>query len=111
MFENAKYDGLYERIRFMENGPERLHIIHEMRGIVETLNRYRAEAGRDDRPFHVVAALNDAVDVDGYRRAQDAGVTHVMTMPWIFYGGPTEALDQKRDGIRRFGDEIVAKLA
>ena len=55
--------------------------------------------------------MKDAFDLDGYRRAADVGVTHLQTMPWIFYPGGGASLESKCDGIRRFGDEIVAKLA
>jgi hypothetical protein len=48
--------------------------------------------------------------VDGYRRLEEIGVTHVQTMPWLFYGGPTEALDKKLEGLRRFADDENSKL-
>jgi hypothetical protein len=31
-------------------------------------------------------------------------------MPWVFYGGPTEDLARRIDGIRRFGDEVLSQL-
>jgi hypothetical protein len=31
-------------------------------------------------------------------------------LPWAFYSGATATLGQKRDGLRRFADEIVSKL-
>ena len=71
----------------------------------------RADSERAGRPFAVCAAVKDAFDLDGYRRAADAGVTHLQTMPWLFYPGGGATLESKCDGIRRFGEEIVAKLA
>ena len=59
----------------------------------------------------MIAALNDAFDLDGYRRAEEAGVTHVMTQPWIFHGGPDATLEQKRDALRRFADDFVGPLS
>jgi len=88
-----------------------LHTTEELRGIVARLRRARADSERAGRPFAVCAAVKDAFDLDGYRRAADAGVTHLQTMPWVFYPGASESLEGKCDGIRRFGDEIVAKLA
>jgi hypothetical protein len=32
-------------------------------------------------------------------------------MPWVFYHGITDEVDKKVDGIRRFGDEVIAKMA
>jgi probable F420-dependent oxidoreductase len=88
-----------------------LHPLAELRELVARLHRFRGEYGRGADPCHVFGAATDAFGLDGYRRLADAGVTHVLTLPWVFYGGNTESLDRKRDGIRRFGDEIIAKLA
>lgn len=87
-----------------------LHTIDEIREIRARIEGHREEAGRADRPFHVLAALRDAFDLDGYRRARDAGVTHVMTQPWIFHGGPDASLARKCEGLRRFADDFVEKL-
>jgi probable F420-dependent oxidoreductase len=80
------------------------------RAIAE-IRRLRAELGRDDTPFDSYVALTDAFDADAYRRAADAGVTHVLTAPWLVYGGSPRSLADKRDGLRRFADEVIAKLA
>ena len=56
----------------------------------------------------MVGSLDDAVDVDGYRRAEDVGVTDLLTMPWVFYSGFTEDLQQKIDGIHRFAEDILS---
>ena len=88
-----------------------LHSLDELRALVAKLHRLRAECGRAAEPCHVFGAATDAFGLDGYRRLEEAGVTHVLTLPWVFYGGNTDSLDQKRDGMRRFGDDIIAKLA
>ena len=87
-----------------------LHTTEELRSICARLHALRREYGREDRPFHVVGAAIDAAGPDGYRRLRDAGVTHVLTMPWVFYGGMTESLEKKCDGIRRFGEEVISRL-
>jgi probable F420-dependent oxidoreductase len=87
-----------------------LHTLEELRGIAAKLAGYRAESERAGRPFSIAAAVKDAFTLDGYRRAAEVGVTHLQTMPWIFYAGGKDTLEAKCDGIRRFGDEIVAKL-
>jgi probable F420-dependent oxidoreductase len=87
-----------------------LHTLEEVRGIAAKLAALRAGSERAGRPFAVAAALKDAFTLDGYRRAADAGVTHLQTMPWLFYAGPEADLEAKCDGIRRFGEEIVARL-
>ncbi len=88
-----------------------LHTTEELRAIRARLDGLRREYGRGDRPFHLVGAAVDAAGLDGYRRLRDAGVTHALTMPWVFYGGPTDCLEAKCDGIRRFGEEVIAPLA
>ena len=79
----------------------------ELGEIAATLQRYRAELGRADEPFAVVGSAKDAVDLAGYRRLADAGVTHLVTWPWVFYSGFTDDLGARRDGIARFAEEII----
>jgi probable F420-dependent oxidoreductase len=87
-----------------------LHTIEELRGIVATLARHRADSERAHHPFAVAAAVKDAFTLDGYRRAAEAGATHLQTMPWLFYPGAGDSLQGKCDGIRRFGDEVLEPL-
>lgn len=86
-----------------------LHTIDELAEIRRQLDRYRAEYGRSDQPFSMYASIKDAWDLDGYRRAADVGVTHLVTMPWYFYAGADADLAGKLDGIERFADDIIAK--
>jgi len=74
------------------------------------IRRYRAEYGRADAPLAAVVPLNDVFDPDGYRRAEEVGVTHVLTAPWVRYGGTHRSLADKRDGLRRFADDVIAKM-
>ena len=82
----------------------------EARDAIATLRRYRAEYGRGSEPLTAVVALTDAIDPDGFRRAEDVGVTHALTTPWMFYGGSHRSLADKRDGLRRFADDVIAKM-
>jgi len=87
-----------------------IHSTEELRDLCSTLKGYRKEYGRDDRPFEIFAAANDAFDVDGYRRLEAAGVTHLLTMPWVLYGSTGGSLTEKTDALKRFGDEIIATM-
>lgn len=87
-----------------------MHTTEELRTLVNDMQAMRADSPRAHVPLTVIAAVMDAFDLDGYRRAEDAGVTHIQTMPWIFYGGQLDDLQSKIDGIQRFGDEIIARL-
>jgi probable F420-dependent oxidoreductase len=75
------------------------------------IDAYRSDFGTSDRDFSMIVSLDDAFDVDGYRRAAEGGVTDILTMPWVFYAGFTDDLQLKIDGIRRFADDILTKLS
>lgn len=77
---------------------------------VAQIHEYRREYGRDHLPFEVMASPSDAYDVAGFKHLEDHGVTHLLTMPWAFYHGENPTLEQKKDGIKRFADEVIAKL-
>lgn len=70
----------------------------------------RDRLGRGDVDFSMIASLDDAVTVDDHRRAEEAGVTDLLTMPWVFYGGFDQPLQGKIDGLHRFADDILARL-
>ncbi len=87
-----------------------LHRVDELRELIARLHALRREAGREAARFDVVGSASDALDLDGYRRMQEAGVTHLMSMPWLLYGGSTRSLADKCAGLRRFADEVIGKL-
>jgi probable F420-dependent oxidoreductase len=87
-----------------------LHSFDELRRIVAKLRAYRADGPRAGRPLQVIAACTDATGVDGCRRLEDVGVTHLQTMPWLFYGGHTDSLEGKRAGIERFAEDVIARM-
>ncbi len=76
---------------------------------IAKIQAHRRELGRQDLPFDVVGAPKDAFDVDGFRRMEDVGVTHLWTIPWLYYG-EAATLEAKQDAIKRFADEVIAKL-
>jgi len=78
---------------------------------VQKIQQYRKEYGRDHLPFEVMASASDAYDLDGYKKLEDNGITHVLTMPWPFYHGETEELEKKIDGTKRFADDVLAKMS
>lgn len=87
-----------------------LHSFSEIQDFVARLRRFRAEYGRSAEPFDVCVSCSDIFDVDGYRRLEDAGVGSIVTVPWIFYGGDPTVLEDKRRGLARFGDDVLAKM-
>ena len=75
---------------------------------IDRIKAWRAEYGRDHLPFDVMATPSDAWNVEGYTRLADAGVTHILTMPWPFYHGETDDLDKKIDSMKRYADDIIS---
>lgn len=86
-----------------------LHTIEELAAIRAQIERYREEYDRTHVPFSVFGSAKDAWDLDGYRRVHEAGVTHLVTMPWYFYAGADADLTGKVDGIKRFADDVIAR--
>jgi probable F420-dependent oxidoreductase len=86
-----------------------LHTIEELARIRQQIERYREEYGRAHLPFSLYGAASDAWDLDGYRRVHEAGVTHLLTMPWYFYAGPDADLAGKVEAIERFAEDVIAK--
>lgn len=73
---------------------------------VARIGELRAEndLGMDD--FTVITPLTDAFLPQHFERAAAAGISAVLTMPWMFYTGPQASLEQKIDGMRRFQQDL-----
>jgi hypothetical protein len=66
----------------------------------------RAEEGLSMDDFTVLTPLTDAFLPEHYARAEAAGITGIITMPWMFYAGPHATLAEKIDGMKRFRKDI-----
>jgi dissimilatory sulfite reductase (desulfoviridin) alpha/beta subunit len=78
---------------------------------MKQLDELLAERGRIGDPFEIQAVCIDRFGLDGYREQRDAGITDAITVPWLFYGvGFDGELQAKKDGIRRFADEIINRM-
>ena len=73
---------------------------------VQRIRELRAEKGLGMDDFPVITPLNDAFLPEHYQRAQDGGISAVLTMPWMFYSGPNGSLAEKIDGMRRFRADL-----
>ena len=88
-----------------------LQTTDEIGRCIEAVRAERRALGRESEPLDVMASASDAFTLDGYRRLADLGVTHVLTLPWVFTHGDTKDLGEKRDGLRRFAEDVIAPLA
>lgn len=73
--------------------------------VIARLRELRAEYGKADEPYEIQTVCIDRFGKDGYAELEDAGVTDIITVPWIFDGigfdGPLEA---KQDSLRKFAE-------
>ncbi len=83
----------------------------QTRAFIKRLGELRSEYGRTERPFEIQIAPIDVFDADGYRRLFDAGVTDIITQPWLLYGaGVIATTEEKANGIRRFAEDVFPKV-
>jgi probable F420-dependent oxidoreductase len=71
------------------------------------LRELRAENGLSMDDFTILTPLVDAVSVADYERAEAGGITHVLTMPWMFYSGPDATLAEKIDDMKKFRRDLA----
>jgi probable F420-dependent oxidoreductase len=87
-----------------------LHTTDELREIAAKLSAYRRDSPLAGEPMEICAAISDANTLDDYRRLDEIGVSYLITVPWMMYAGAASSLEAKCDAIRRFGDEVVARM-
>ncbi|SES24111.1 probable F420-dependent oxidoreductase, Rv2161c family [Lentzea xinjiangensis] len=79
---------------------------------LKTVIAQLTDLGAFERPFEVQAVCIDRSGLDGYRQLDEIGVTDVIVVPWLFYGvGFDGSLEAKKDGLRRFADEVIGEFA
>ncbi|HEY3708952.1 MAG TPA: LLM class F420-dependent oxidoreductase [Amycolatopsis sp.] len=85
--------------------------LDDLRTTIARLKELLAERGRENDPFEYQAVCIDRFGLDGYREQAEAGVTDIITMPWVFEGVGFEAeVGPKLDAIRKFGADVIAKF-
>ena len=85
----------------------------DLPGLLARLAGLRRAEGTAGRPFEVHVISMDAYTVDGVRRLEDQGVTDaIVGFRWPYQVGPdTEPLAGKLGKLRRFADDVIAKVA
>jgi probable F420-dependent oxidoreductase len=85
----------------------------DLPGLLARLAELRRAEGTAGRPFEVHVISMDAYTVDGVRRLEDQGVTDaIVGFRWPYQVGPdTEPLAGKLGKLRRFADDVIAKVA
>jgi len=70
----------------------------------------RREYGRDTRPFEIHVISLDAYTLDGIKRLEDRGVTDAIVGFRNAYEADDLPLQQKIDALRRYADDVIARL-
>jgi probable F420-dependent oxidoreductase len=82
--------------------------------LLARLAEFRGERGERQSPggFEIHVISMDAYSVDGVRRLEELGVTDVIIgFRWPYATGPdTEPLGQKIDHLRKYADDVIAKM-
>lgn len=74
---------------------------------VRRLRELRAESGLSMDDFAILTPLTDALGIADYERAAAGGITHILTMPWMYYSGPDATLSAKIDDMRKFRKDLA----
>lgn len=81
----------------------------DAKAILETIGRYRREAGRDQLPFDAIVPFLEPPTSDQRAHLIEFGMTGTVSYPFPYTIGPDATLGEKLDYLRRYGDEVIAK--
>jgi alkanesulfonate monooxygenase SsuD/methylene tetrahydromethanopterin reductase-like flavin-dependent oxidoreductase (luciferase family) len=84
----------------------------QLMGMLRKIEEYRAEAGTSGAPFRIFATAMGKIDVDVVKRHQDLGVTDMPVAFRNLYAveEDRQPLAEKIDDLKRFADDVIAKL-
>ena len=84
----------------------------DLPGLLDRLAILRKEHGTEDNPFEIHVISLDAYTPDGVHRLEELGVTDVIVgFRWPYaVEQDTEPLQTKIDNLRRFADDVIAKV-
>lgn len=84
--------------------------VDTLKSLIDQLNTFRAEFGTLERKDYEIHGIDfSARTLDDFRRLRDIGVTHAGTVPWNAQVA-AEDLPAQLDAVRRFGEEVIARM-
>lgn len=83
------------------------YTVENLLGRVETLRRYRDEAGRHDDPFDMIVSVWAGPGDELHDQLGAVGVTGLVVIPWLSSGQDPALLENKLAGIHRFGERYL----
>jgi len=84
----------------------------DLPGLLTRLSELRHDHGTESKPFEIHVISLDAYTPDGVARLEEVGVTDaIVGFRWPYdTAQDTEALQTKIDNLRRFSDDVIAKV-
>ena len=82
----------------------------DLDALLNKLQAYRREYGRENLPFDIHVISLDAYTPDGVKRLEDLGVTDAIVGFRNAYAPDEHTLQQKIDALRGFADSVIAKV-
>lgn len=84
--------------------------LETLKSLIDQINALRVQHGTAARKdFEIHAFDMNAGTVDDFKRVRDIGVTDICACAWNVYQSNMPA-KEKLDGIRRFADDIIARM-
>ncbi|MCH2186050.1 LLM class flavin-dependent oxidoreductase, partial [Myxococcota bacterium] len=84
-----------------------IQTLQEVREISDHIHALRRGTAREAEPLGLCVAARDCVQLEAYQEAAAMGVTELVTVPWLFYGSEKQSLQEKCEGIQRFGRDVL----
>ncbi|MFB0977440.1 MAG: LLM class flavin-dependent oxidoreductase, partial [Myxococcota bacterium] len=80
-------------------------------GLLNELNGYRKEYGRENEPFESIVPLVTPPTPDDLKKIEDAGADATVSYPFTYTIGPTSTLDSKRAYLEGFAEGIIKTMS
>lgn len=79
-------------------------------GVLQTLQAYREQAGKQDQPFETIIGLKAPPSAELFKRLHEQGMTAGVSYPFKFALGDRSSLDDKKREMERFAETIIRPL-
>lgn len=82
-----------------------------IKAMVDQINEFRKEYGRENEPFEFHAMTAEAYSPDGIKRLEDIGIDEVLVAFRDVYASEADdkTVEQKIDMMKWYADEVIAK--
>ena len=78
--------------------------------LLNELNGYRKEYGRENEPFESIVPLVTPPTPDDLKKIEDAGAAATVSYPFTYTVGPTSTLDTKRAYLEGFAEGVIKTM-